>query len=369
MEPTEPPSPEIRGSKIPNLLHSGLFPPPPHSPTRHPVHLASAHPYVSSPVPSYPSPAAPRTPLFESFLPSSAMPFQPPFHAPPSPPSSPDLPSRLASLSDDPAYQALLSRALDSALDSENRRVDALLRHEAEACRTVEDLRRALARERRHSARLALELARHELTARYVGCVVHGAAEIDEEARVNAMRRSFETDRRRREREMNEEKGRVIFELEREEERMVMGLMERLEGMGREKALLERRIMAAGGIAGTMGDAGESAGFGSERQEREASKRSPGQGVQNTGDGRRTDGAAVAEASADEREREKNDENVEEEEDDEENGGYESDNEEDADEEDVLEGKHHDPEMEKELENLLKMKSARRENRLHEQRN
>jgi len=71
---------------------------------------------------------------------------------------------------------------------------------------SVEELKKALKRERQHSVRLASDLA----ALRVENVQGQAEAEIHEEGRINALMRRLEC--------LQREKGRIIVELEREEE-------------------------------------------------------------------------------------------------------------------------------------------------------
>jgi len=282
----------------------------------------------------------------------------------------------------DPHYNALLNQALHETATREKSRIDSLTRHETQNYTTVDEYRHALSRERRHSTTMALELAHYKFATRYTSCNIHSAAEINEEARINHLIKNIDTMKR----DMNEDRCRVVMELEREEERIINGLVSRLEEVKREKMLLERQIGSVRGTATTFagaGGAGVGAGVGmidGEEQRLHAqfeqmvvdSEAAPTAGqLQQQGQHRPNipqesaesnrqashGSAAVGEARSAspamtglELSIENQHENDEMEEDSEE---------EDDNDEDILGRMHHDPEMEEELASLLKMKDSK----------
>ncbi|KAL7461572.1 hypothetical protein ACHAXS_001987 [Conticribra weissflogii] len=203
-------------------------------------------------------------------MPTKALPLPFPTCPPPSPPMPPSTnasivvdaphpplsPTSPPHLQNDPRYQALLTQTLQTTLQREQTRLSELDAHERANYTTLAQYRHALSRERRRSLSLSLQLAEYQLLAKFSSCSLHTDMEIDEEARMNRLRKWM----CRKEREMAEEKGRVVMELEREEERMVNGLMGRLEGLRREKEMLEgelRRLGWGGGL-GIDGNGGSS---------------------------------------------------------------------------------------------------------------
>ena len=112
----------------------------------------------------------------------------------------------------------------------------------------MEEYRRLLLIERRKSAALAQELAITKHHMAQASCLAHTAAEVDGEAAVNHLIKSMHSLRKN----MEEHNCRTVMELEREEERIVNGLMIRLEEVTREKRMLEMQIdtfgMGGGGF-------------------------------------------------------------------------------------------------------------------------
>lgn len=142
-------------------------------------------------------------------------------------------------------YDVQLRQALHATAERERSRIESLTRHEAENYSTIEQYQRALAHERRHhSTALALEVTKLSFHTRYTSCDVHAAAEISEEARINNMIKNMSTLKK----DMNQDKCRVVMELEREEERIINRLMMRLEEVTREKRLLECQINGLGSV-------------------------------------------------------------------------------------------------------------------------
>jgi len=214
---------------------------------------------------------------------------------------------------------------------------------------------------------------------------VHSAAEISEEARVNFLIKNINVMKK----DMKEDKCRTVMELEREEERIINGLVGRLEELKREKMLLECQIgssrgaavrhVGAGGMMGGRMDgdearlhaqfermmmandspvtttrAGSAIGAGHQQQQQHfmsnnASRHHLGEAAVATAASAAMIGSESSMEKA-EIENIKMEENSEEEEDEEEEG---------EDNNDILEGQYHDPEMEEELANLLKMKDSK----------
>mmetsp|Transcript_28061 Transcript_28061/g.59843 ORF Transcript_28061/g.59843 Transcript_28061/m.59843 type:complete len:466 (+) Transcript_28061:3-1400(+) len=428
------------GSAIPNLLSSGKFPPPSHSPKpksrqQYNTMLSVSPPTIlSSPSINYnqglmsspPLPAAPpSTPYTPYNAAADAVPssvtgssHSDPAHLhPPLPltfqnnnilnhrPSSPPLPMPQNSQSTSPSllvpnirpispsavttaesshYNTLLNTALHETAQNEKTRIATLTAHETQNYTSITEYQHALSRERRHSTSLALELAHYKFQTRYTSCNVHSAAEISEEARVNFLIKNINVMKK----DMKEDKCRTVMELEREEERIINGLVGRLEELKREKMLLECQIgssrgaavghVGAGGMGGRMdGDearlhaqfermmmandspvtttrAGSAIGAGHQQQQQHfmsnnASRHHLGEAAVATAASAAMIGSESSMEKA-EIENIKMEENSEEEEDEEEEG---------EDNNDILEGQYHDPEMEEELANLLKMKDSK----------
>jgi Uncharacterized conserved protein H4 (DUF2046). len=95
--------------------------------------------------------------------------------------------------------------AVDTALANEKRRIQNLETHEKDYT-TLEEYKTALKRERQHSKHLAMELA----CLKCVAVTSTLEAEIHEEGRINCLMRRLDG--------LQKEKGRIILELEREEE-------------------------------------------------------------------------------------------------------------------------------------------------------
>jgi len=101
---------------------------------------------------------------------------------------------------------------------------------EKEKTMDADGLKTALKRERAHSARLAADLA-----GLWSSAVQSQAdAEVLEEGRINSLMRRMDR--------LQREKGRIIVELEREEEMLTNTLQKKLNEVRREKSLLEKKI-------------------------------------------------------------------------------------------------------------------------------
>lgn len=150
------------------------------------------------------------------------------------PPTAPFLPNLMPSSSSAiPVANSHLQdvhakAAIDAAMQQEKARAEELQALETDM--DVEGLKRALKKERAHSSRLAVDLA----TLRSAAVQSQADAEIHEEGRINGLMRRLEG--------LQQEKGRIIFELEREEEMLTNTLQKKLNEVRREKALLEQQI-------------------------------------------------------------------------------------------------------------------------------
>jgi hypothetical protein len=237
-------------------------------------------------------------------------------------------PSPPPSLHDDEHYHTLLNEYQAKALAEEKARVASLKQHESQYA-TIEEYKHALARERRHSMSLVQELSYHKFNSKYTSCQIYSEAEINEEAKVNLLIKNMEGIIKSK----DEDKVRTVMELEREEERMINVLMERLERVNREKGMLERQIYGAGGGCGGAASRFESMeglelvlpGPSAQQQQSEPESSH----VQQNTDGQ----SGIAEADDEEEE-------------------------EDEGSQDILDDKFHDPDMEMELNNLLEKKCA-----------
>jgi hypothetical protein len=351
-------------SKIPNLLNSGAFPPPPHSPHRHshdslsspPTIIAS--PNLTSPhIPAAP-PTTPYTPSIpfptadnmimtsSSSLPTVPMQFPPSSNSPPlnshssSLPPTNDATSSTTTISTllnqqplDPHYNHLLHQSLLQTQSNEQHRIQQQTHHETQNYTTIDEYRHALSRERRHSLTLSLELTYYKFLSKYQSCSLHSNLEMNEEARLNKLIKNIDCMKK----DMKEDKIRCVMELEREEEGIVNGLMGRLEDVRREKMLLERQVYS-GGCSGVVGVGGFESTI--QQQSPSTARSVPSavdvfpcfkEEVDDGGDGIDSE-----------------DDNEEEEEED------------SNDDEDILEGHHHDAEMEEELEKILKLKESKK---------
>lgn len=178
---------------------------------------------------------------------------------------------------------------------------------------------------------------------------MYSEAEISEEARINNLIKNIDHLKR----DMNEDKCRVVMELEREEERIINGLMGRLEEVNREKRLLESQIHGRVGGSG-MGDGMTNDQRIHARAQQMMAAAATNRRQQPTG------GVEESKATNDAMQESKTQqEDTKEECGIAEGEGCEEQEDEEMDEDnDILEGMHHDPEMEKELENLLSLKDG-----------
>ena len=398
-------------SMIPNLLNSGAFPPPPHSPNRHhslpssPPTITSS-PNITSPhIPAAP-PTTPYTPFAERFSvpnfprrPSSSSPPNEQQTAP-SPPlplfnnasptattttttnnnskgGGPTITSLLNQqpFTTDPHTKDLLHQTLLQTQSNEQSRITQLLTHETQNYTTLSEYRHALSRERRHSLSLALELSYYKFLSKHTTCSLYSNLEMNEEARLNKLIKNIDDMKKN----MTEDKIRVVMELEREEEGIVNGLMERLEGVRREKMILEQKFCSGGGGFGSgFGSGGDGDKFEKmvtmmeqqqQLQSQQLQQQEQQQGQQRgvpslagpfarmevSAGSSSTQATPLTPSAIDVfpclKEDEASDDEEEEEEDDEE---------EDSNDDDILEGRYHDAEMEEELEKILKMKESKK---------
>lgn len=249
-------------------------------------------------------------------------------------------PSPPPSIHEDEHYHTLLNEYQSKALAEENARVSSLKERE-EQYTTIDEYKHALARERRHSLSLVQELSYHKFNSRYQSCQLYSEAEINEEAKVNLLIKNMEGIIK----EKNEDKVRTVMELEREEERMINVLMERLEKVNREKGMLERQIYGSVGKGGLSG-AGRDSGFGGK-----AGRFENMEGVELVvpAPPMLQDAAVpkkLSEQGMDTKQKETGEDIAEDEE------------EEDCDEQDILDDKYHDPDMEMDLNDLLEKKGV-----------
>ena len=180
--------------------------------------------------------------------------------------------------------------------------------------------------------------------------------------------------------DMKEDKIRVVMELEREEEGIVNGLMGRLEDVRREKRMLEQRVYSGGGVGGGGGFGGdefENMMNMMDQQQQQQQQQQQGQqqigvpslvgpfgrmGMEAQDTTPNAGGANDSSASSPLptpstpsaidvfpclKEDEANDDEEEEEEEEDFN-------------DDILGGRHHDAEMEEELEKMLQMKDSKK---------
>ena len=294
------------------------------------------------------------------------------------PPSSPGLLPPQLNPSDAAHYNKLLNQELSKISQHEKNRISNLTKHEEANYTTIDEYKHALSRERRYSTSLSIELTQYKFLTRYTSCNIHNQDEIEEEARINTLIKNID----KMKTNMNEEKVRVVMELEREEERIINNLMCRLEEVKKEKADLEFQISNAkssSSIGGTKVGGGSNRtqhGGGDtfvdeemliQRYERmnvdQNHRRLHGVVVDDTNNRQEDTVAAAAEqqeqpsTGLEEQQEEQpaGIDNVEINEIEEES----EEEEEEEDNEDILGDVAHDPEMEEELNNLLKMKDSK----------
>ncbi|KAL7564830.1 hypothetical protein ACA910_021086 [Epithemia clementina (nom. ined.)] len=119
-------------------------------------------------------------------------------------------------------------RAMEAAVASERKRAKELEVEEAHM--TADELRTVLKTERRRTAKILADLAAFRLAA----VELQLEAEVIEEGRINGLMRRLDY--------LQQEKGRIIFDLEREEEMLTNSLQKQLNEVRKEKALLQQQI-------------------------------------------------------------------------------------------------------------------------------
>lgn len=158
----------------------------------------------------------------------------------PSPPLSPAGSSAFLqnhALNQDPNFK-LVKEEINKTMERERERSSALVARETENYTTIEEYKHALARERRYSATLSLELTHYKFLTTYTSCTVHtgrawpwfvppfcskitlflpSAAEYSEEARINSIMRHVDSMKH----SLEKEKARAVMEVECEEEKIV----------------------------------------------------------------------------------------------------------------------------------------------------
>jgi len=201
---------------------------------------------------------------------------------------------------------------------------------------------------------------------------------MSEEARLNKLIKNIDDMKK----DMKEDKIRVVMELEREEEGIVNGLMGRLEDVRREKRMLEQRVYS-GGVGGGGGFGGDEFENMMNMMDQQQQQQQQQQGQQqigvpslvgpfgrmgmdaqdttpNTGGANDSSSSSPLPASSTPsaidvfpclKEDEANDEEEDEEEEEEEEEDFNDD---------ILGGRHHDAEMEEELEKMLQMKDSKK---------
>jgi len=291
----------------------------------------------------------------------SAMQKQPPNIPPSSPGGGGLLPPQL-NPSDAAHYNKLLNQELTKASQYEKNRISNLTKHEETNYTTIDEYKHALSRERRHSTSLSLKLTQYKFLTRYTSCNIHNQDEIEEEARINTLIKNID----KMKNNMNEEKVRVVMELEREEERIINNLMGRLEEVKKEKADLEFQISNAKSGNGNIG--GTKVGGASNRTHHDGGDTFVDEEMliqryerMNVDQHHRRLHGAVVDGNTNRQEDTVAEDQQQEEEppteiENETNEIEEGSEEEEKDNEDILGDVAHDPEMEEELANLLKMK-------------
>ena len=173
-----------------------------HSPSSHPRHPTSFNSYREM---SHSHSSPPPTMALPISIPPSnspVMPFLPNLSGPSNSfsmsPSAGGVSHRWSITSEE--------KAMDSAMAAERARIKELEKKESEADLTVEDLKLILKRERSRSSKLVGELA----AMKSMSVASQAEAEIGEEGRINGLMRRLDC--------LQKEKGRIIVELEREEE-------------------------------------------------------------------------------------------------------------------------------------------------------
>jgi hypothetical protein len=399
--PTTPQS-SGKGSMIPYLLNSGKFPPLPSSSSSPPTIISS--PNITSPH----IPAAPPTTPYEGG--ERSFPTVPSFSAAttsmmlsapnlnrrstasPPPTTTPNTATTttnshggggggigaaagactITSLLNqqpfiDPHTNHLLHQSLLQTQSHEQHRIHALTTHETQNYTSIDEYRHALARERRYSLSLALEATYYKFLSKYQSCSLYSNLEMNEEARMNKVFKNIDTMKK----VLKEEKIRCVMELEREEEGIVNGLMGRLEDVRREKMMLERQVYCNSSnnctSSGGGGGGGGMSMFGGDEFENMKNIMEQMQQQQQQGqipslarpldlmDMEPPTTPSAMDVFTCLKEDEASEEGDEEDDGDDEEDVEEEHSHDDGDD-DILEGRYHDAEMEEELEKILKMK-------------
>jgi len=119
-------------------------------------------------------------------------------------------------------------KAMEAAAQKERIRAKEMEKLEENV--SIDDLKRILKRERIRMSRMAADLAAMKVST--VQSVAE--AEVNEEGRINCLMRRLEG--------VKQERGRVILDLEREEDMLTNNLQEKLDHVRREKTMLERKV-------------------------------------------------------------------------------------------------------------------------------
>jgi hypothetical protein len=127
-----------------------------------------------------------------------------------------------------PPEPSLQQKAMEAAVSAERARARQL--EEQETSLSADDLRQVLKHERHRMGRLAGDLAGMKQSS----VQSQLEAEVIEEGRINGIMRRLDV--------LQQEKGRIIVELEREEELLTNTLQKKLDQVRREKEALEKQI-------------------------------------------------------------------------------------------------------------------------------
>merc|ERR1712226_239226 len=119
-------------------------------------------------------------------------------------------------------------RVMEAAVASERLRAREMEKEEANM--TADEVRAVLKKERRRASKMAADLAVFRMTA----VELQSEAEVVEESRINGLMRRLD--------DLQQEKGRIILDLEREEEMLTNTLQKQLNEVRREKSLLQQQI-------------------------------------------------------------------------------------------------------------------------------
>eukprot|EP00429_Kryptoperidinium_foliaceum_P087293 CAMPEP_0176186804 /NCGR_PEP_ID=MMETSP0121_2-20121125/2060_1 /TAXON_ID=160619 /ORGANISM="Kryptoperidinium foliaceum, Strain CCMP 1326" /LENGTH=287 /DNA_ID=CAMNT_0017525303 /DNA_START=39 /DNA_END=902 /DNA_ORIENTATION=+ len=138
------------------------------------------------------------------------------------------IPPLLNPIQPHPPRISKIQKAMEAAIVAERKRSQEL--EEEEKAMNASELRIRLKQERHRMSKLAADLARHKT----ITVQAQLEAEVLEEGRVNGLMRRLE--------ELQLEKGRIIAELEREEEMLTNTLQKKLDQVRIEKSQLEKLL-------------------------------------------------------------------------------------------------------------------------------